>query len=243
MVTSIINLAIGGIAFAYALVAKGYLISIIVIMCVLVVEVIESGLIHAGWLVLGEVVLAFLVVKETKRRKDESPLLKYNPMYNGNSLPLGVRLALCMVMIIAVIVRIVAFCYDSHHVLDGGGNNQQREAVNFIKDIVKAHKSGEDYRHVADRNPFPDNPLVCRYAQLLVSEYNRFDEIKNNIAKAKMCSSNIRNVELERLSEQCHSESTNVIRRIENASIGEINAERIKKDFVREYMWLQSKCR
>ena len=243
MVTSIINLILGVIALGYAVLTSRYVLPIVVMLGVLVAEVFENGLVHSPWLVLGEVVLAILVMKETKGRKGESPLLKYNPMYRDSKLPNAIRIVFCSVMLIAVLIRVADFFWGTSNRGETCHRKDSRdEKIGYIKEIVKTYKNGGDYCKVAANNPFTNCAFTCRYVRVLVSEYNRLEELKRRIKTVKVSSRNECLEKLERLSAECLSQSTNVLKRIDAANIGAKNAEQMKKEFSSEYLLLRSKC-
>lgn len=241
---SIINLAIFLGIVIFALMTSSYLAGLILVFALSILEIVEYGMTHFMFLLMCELTLALFIIRETKLRKDNSPLLKYNPMYKNNVLPRKVQLIVCGVFLIAFVVRLVAFFHPSK--VDcriESDAEYQRSANAFINKVVIAHKKGEDYHSVARSNPFTNDVFVCKVVALLDSEYGRVDAMKLSISNAMQSVVVTRKEELARLSADCLEESSNVVQRITAADIGEVNAQKMAMDFSAYYIKLHQKCR
>lgn len=78
---SIINLAIFLGIVIFALMTSSYLAGLILVFALSILEIVEYGMTHFMFLLMCELTLALFIIRETKLRKDNSPLLKYNPLY------------------------------------------------------------------------------------------------------------------------------------------------------------------
>ena len=240
----IINLAIFLGIVIFALMTSSYLAGLILVFALSFLEIVEYGMRHSMFLLMCELTLTLFIIRETKLRKDNSPLLKYNPLYKNNVLPRKVQLIVCGVFLLAFVVRLVAFFHPSK--VDcriESDAEYQRSANAFINKVVIAHKKGEDYHSVARSNPFTNDVFVCKVVALLDSEYGRVDAMKLSISNAMQSVVVTRKEELARLSEECLNESSNVVQRITAADIGEANAKKMATDFSAYYIKLHQKCR
>ena len=240
---SIINLAIFLGIVTFALMTSSYLAGLILVFALSILEIVEYGMTHFMFLLMCELTLALFIIRETKLRKDNSPLLKYNPLYKNNVLPRKVQLIVCGVFLLALAVRIVAFFRPTK--VDCRIESEaeyQRSANAFINKIVIAHKKGEDYHSVVRCNPFTNDVFVCKVVALLDSEYGRVDAMKLSISNAMQSAVVTRKEELVRLSAVCLEESSNVIQRITALDIGEVNAKKMAMDFSTYYIKLHQKC-
>lgn len=240
---SIINLAIFVGIVIFALMTSSYLAGLILVFALSILEIVEYGMTHFMFLLMCELTLALFIIRETKLRKDNSPLLKYNPLYKNNVLPRKVQLIVCGVFLFAFVVRLVAFFHPSK--VDcriESDAEYQRSANAFINKVVIAHKKGEDYHSVARSNPFTNDVFVCKVVALLDSEYGRVDAMKLSISNAMQSVVVTRKEELARLSEECLNEFSNVVQRITAADIGEANAKKMAADFSAYYIKLHQKC-
>ena len=223
---------------------SSYLAGLILVFALSILEIVEYGMTHFMFLLMCELTFVLFIIKETKHKKDNSPLLKYNPLYKWNVLPRKVQLIVCCVFLLAFMVRLVAFVHparvDCRSESDVG---YQRNVNAFINKIVIAHKNGEDYHSIARSNPFTNDVFVCKVVSLLDSEYGRVDTMNLGILKAMQSPVEARREKLVGLSEECLKESSNVVQRIKAAGIGESNAARMEKDFSDRYMDLYQKCR
>ena len=240
---SIINLAIFLGIVIFALMTSSYLAGLILVFALSILEIVEYGMTHFMFLLMCELTLALFIIRETKLRKDNSPLLKYNPLYKNNVLPRKVQHIVCGVFLLAFVVRLVAFFHPTK--VDSRSESKaeyQRSANAFINKVVIAHKKGEDYHSVARCNPFTNDVFVCKVVALLDSEYGRVDAMKLSISNAMQSAVVTRKEELVRLSAVCLEEPSNVIQRIRAAKIGELNAAKMVKDFSDKYISLHKKC-
>lgn len=240
---SIINFCIFLGILMFALLTSSYLVGLILVFALSIWEIIEYGMTHSMFLLMCELTFALFVVKETKLRKDDSPLLKYNPLYKKNALPRKVQLIICSVLLLAVMVRIIAI--SNTNIRDDRSQQEveyRRDANAFINQIVIAHKRGEDYHSIARRNPFTNEVFVCKVIALLESEYSRVDELSASISTAIKSTECDHALTLRRLSTECIEESSNVVQRIGNAGIGESNGAKMAKDFSDYYLRLHKKC-
>ena len=240
---SFINLAIFLGIVIFALMTSSYLAGLILVFALSIVEIVEYGMTHFMFLLMCELTLVLFIIRETKLKKDNSPLLRYNPLYEKNVLPRKVQLIVCGVFLLALVVRLVV-CFHPTRV-DYRVESEaeyQRGANAFINKIVIAHKKGEDYHDIARRNPFTNDVFVCKVVSLLDSEYGRVDAVNHSISKAMYSAVVTRKEELVRLSAVCHEESSNVIQRIRAAKVGELNAAKMAKDFSDKYISLHKKC-
>lgn len=240
---SIVNLIIFLGILAFALLTSNYLVGLGFIFVLMVLEIVEHGMAHSMFLVMCELIFVLFVIKETNRRKGDSPLLKYNPFYKNNVLPKRLQIIICTIFLLALLVRIIAFLYpvmDQNH---GGTDDEYRREVNaFINKIVTAHKRGGDYHSVAKSNPFTNDVFVCKVAALLESEYGRIDYMSQSISVAMQSNTAERGKILQRLSDECIKESSNVVQRIDATDIGEVNAKKMAIDFSTQYIKLHQKC-
>ena len=240
---SIANLIIFLGILAFALLTSNYLVGLGLIFVLMVLEIVEHGMVHSMFLVMCELTFVLFVIKETKRRKGDSPLLKYNPLYKNNVLPEKLQIVICTIFLLALLVRTIAFFYpvmDQNH--GGTDDEYRREANAFINKIVTAHKRGEDYHSVAKSNPFTNDVFVCKVADLLESEYGRVDYMSRSISVAMQSNTAERGKILQSLSDECIKESSNVVQRINAADIGEVNAKKMAIDFSTQYIKLHQKC-
>lgn len=190
-----------------------------------------------------ELTIALFIIMETIFRKDNSPLLKYNPLYKKNVLPRKVQLIVCGVFLLALAVRIVAFFRPTK--VDCRIESEaeyQRSANAFINKIVIAHKKGDDSHSIARCNPFTNDVFVSKVVSLLDSEYGYVDAMKLSILKAMQSAVKTRKEELSRLSAECLKESSNVVQRITSEGIGEVNAQKMAVDFSDQYIKLHKEC-
>ena len=240
---SIINLTIFLGIVIFALITSSYLAGIILVFALSILEIVEYGMTHFMFLLMCELTIALFIIRETKFRKDNSPLLKYNPFYNKNVLSKKVQVVICTIFLVALAVRIIAFfrpVEDAHH---GRVCEEYRKEANaFINKIVVSHKRGEDYRSVAKSNPFTNDVFVCKVVALLESEYGRVDNMRQSIAAATKSVAADRGEKLQHLSDECIKESSNVVQRINATGIGEINASKMASDFSAYYIQLHQKC-
>ena len=240
---SIINLAIFLGILMFALMTSSYLAGLILVFALSILEIVEYGMTHFMFLLMCELTLTLFIIRETQLRKDNSPLLKYNPLYKNNTLPRSIQLVICGVFLIAFVVRLVAFFHTAG--VDDcikSDTEHQRDANAFINKVVIAHKKGEDYHSVARSNPFTNDVFVCRVVSLLDTEYGHADDMSHSISMAMQSSAETREKELIRLSGECLKESSNVVQRINAAGIGETNAKKMAKDFSNRYISLHKKC-
>ena len=240
---SIVNLFIFLGILAFALLTSSYLTGLILVFALMVLEIVEHGMTHSMFLVMCELTFVLLVIKETKRRKDDSPLLKYNPLYKKNVLPKKIQFIICTIFLLALAVRIIAYLRPAVGVSCDHPGEEYRKAANaFINEIVIAHKKGADYRSVAKCNPFTNDVFVCKVVALLESEYGRVDNMRQSIAAATKSVAADRGEKLQHLSDECIKESSNVVQRINATGIGEINASKMASDFSAYYIQLHQKC-
>lgn len=240
---SIINLAIFLGIVIFAFMTSSYLTGLILVFALSILEIVEYGMTHFMFLLMCELTLALFIIRETKLRKDNSPLLKYNPLYKNNVLPRKVQHIVCGVFLLAFVVRLVAFfrptkvdcCIESEA-------EYQRSANAFINKIVIAHKKGDDYHSIARCNPFTNDVFVSKVVSLLDSEYGYVDAMKLSISKAMQSAVVTRKEELSRLSAECLKESSNVVQRITSEGIGEVNAQKMAMDFSAQYIKLHKEC-
>ena len=240
---SIINLAIFLGIVIFALITSSYLAGIILVFALSILEIVEYGMTHFMFLLMCELTLVLFIIRETKLRKDNSPLLKYNPLYKKNMLPRKVQLIVCGVFLLALAVRIVAFFRPTK--VDCRIESEaeyQRSANAFINKIVIAHKKGDDYHSIARCNPFTNDVFVSKVVSLLDSEYGYVDAMKLSISKAMQSAVVTRKEELSRLSAECLKESSNVVQRITSEGIGEVNAQKMAMDFSAQYIKLHKEC-
>ena len=240
---SIINLAIFLGIVIFALMTSSYLAGIILVFALSILEIVEYGVTHFMFLLMCELTLVLFIIRETKLRKDNSPLLKYNPLYKKNVLPRKVQLIVCGVFLLALAVRIVAFFRPTK--VDCRIESEaeyQRSANAFINKVVIAHKKGDDYHSIARCNPFTNDVFVSKVVSLLDSEYGYVDAMKLSISKAMQSAVVTRKEELSRLSAECLKESSNVVQRITSEGIGEVNAQKMAMDFSTYYIKLHQKC-
>lgn len=240
---SIINLAIFLGIVIFALITSSYLAGIILVFALSILEIVEYGMTHFMFLLMCELTLVLFIIRETKLRKDNSPLLKYNPLYKKNVLPRKVQLIVCGVFLLALAVRIVAFFRPTK--VDCRIESEaeyQRSANAFINKIVIAHKKGDDYHSIARCNPFANDVFVSKVVSLLDSEYGYVDAMKLSISKAMQSAVVTRKEELSRLSAECLKESSNVVQRITSEGIGEVNAQKMAMDFSAQYIKLHKEC-
>ena len=240
---SIANLIIFQGILAFALLTSNYLVGLGSIFVLMVLEIVEHGMAHSMFLVMCELTFVLFVIRETKRRKGDSPLLKYNPLYKNNVLPKKVQIIICTIFLLALLVRIIAFFHPATDQNHGGTDDEyRREANAFINKIVIAHKSGEDYHSVAKSNPFTNDVFVCKVAALFESEYERVDYMSRFISEAMQSNTAERGKGLQRLSDECIKESSNVVQRINAADIGEVNAKKMAIGFSTQYIRLHQNC-
>ena len=240
---SIINLAIFMGIVIFALATSSYLAGLILVFALSIMEIVEYGMTHFMFLLMCELTLAMFIIRETKRRKDNSPLLKYNPLYKNNVLPRKVQFIVCGFFLIAFAVRLVAFFHPAKEDYRIESEVEyQRSANAFINEIVIARKKGEDYHSIVRRNPFTNDVFVCKVVALLESEYDRIDAMNLSISNAMQSTVVTRKEELVRLSADCLKESSNVVQRITAADIGEVNAQKMASDFSAYYIRLHQKC-
>ena len=240
---SIINLAIFLGIVIFALMTSSYLAGLILIFALSILEIVEYGMTHFMFLLMCELTLALFIIRETKLRKDNSPLLKYNPLYKNNVLPRKVQHIVCGVFLLAFVVRLVAFFRPTK--VDCRIESEaeyQRSANAFINKIVIAHKKGDDYHSIARCNPFTNDVFVSKVVSLLDSEYGYVDAMKLSISKAMQSAVVTRKEELSRLSAECLKESSNVVQRITSEGIGEVNAQKMAMDFSAQYIKLHKEC-
>ena len=240
---SIINLAIFLGIVIFALITSSYLAGIILVFALSILEIVEYGMTHFMFLLMCELTLVLFIIRETKLRKDNSPLLKYNPLYKKNVLPRKVQLIVCVVFLLALAVRIVAFFRPTK--VDCRIESEaeyQRSANAFINKIVIAHKKGDDYHSIARCNPFTNDVFVSKVVSLLDSEYGYVDAMKLSISKAMKSAVVTRKEELSRLSAECLKDSSNVVQRITSEGIGEVNAQKMAMDFSAQYIKLHKEC-
>lgn len=240
---SIINLAIFLGIVIFALMTSSYLAGLILVFALSILEIVEYGMTHFMFLLMCELTLALFIIRETKLRKDNSPLLKYNPLYKNNVLPRKVQFIVCGVFLLALAVRIVAFFRPTK--VDCRIESEaeyQRSANAFINKIVIAHKKGDDYHSIARCNPFTNDVFVSKVVSLLDSEYGYVDAMKLSISKAMQSAVVTRKEELSRLSAECLKESSNVVQRITSEGIGEVNAQKMAMDFSAQYIKLHKEC-
>ena len=240
---SIINLAIFLGIVIFALMTSSYLAGLILVFALSILEIVEYGMTHFMFLLMCELTFALFIIRETKLKKDNSPLLKYNPMYKNNVLPKKVQLVFCGVFLIAFAVRFVAFFHPAKEGWRIEPEVEHRRSANaFINEIVIAHKKGDDYHSIARRNPFTNDVFVCKIVALLDSEYGRVDAMENTILTVMQSAVVTRKEDLARLSANCLEESSNVVQRITAADIGEANARKMASDFSAYYIRLYQKC-
>lgn len=240
---SIINLAIFLGIVIFALITSSYLAGIILVFALSILEIVEYGMTHFMFLLMCELTLVLFIIRETKLRKDNSPLLKYNPLYKKNVLPRKVQFIVCGVFLLALAVRIIAFFRPTK--VDCRIESEaeyQRSANAFINKIVIAHKKGDDYHSIARCNPFTNDVFVSKVVSLLDSEYGYVDAMKLSISKAMQSAVVTRKEELSRLSAECLKESSNVVQRITSEGIGEVNAQKMAMDFSAQYIKLHKEC-
>ena len=240
---SIINLAIFLGIVIFALMTSSYLAGLILVFALSILEIVEYGMTHFMFLLMCELTLALFIIRETKLRKDNSPLLKYNPLYKNNVLPRKVQHIVCGVFLLAFVVRLVAFFHPTK--VDCRIESEaeyQRSANAFINKIVIAHKKGDDYHSIARCNPFTNDVFVSKVVSLLDSEYGYVDAMKLSISKAMQSAVVTRKEELSRLSAECLKESSNVVQRITSEGIGEVNAQKMAMDFSAQYIKLHKEC-
>lgn len=222
---------------------SSYLAGLILVFVLSIWEIVEHGMAHSMFLLVCELTFALFIVKETELKKDDSPLLKYNPAYKKNALPRKVQLIICSIFLLAFIVRIIAI---SNTAIVGGRSRQEaeyrRDANAFINQIVIAHKMGEDYHSIARHNPFTNEVFVCKVVALLESEYGRVDELSTSISMAIKSTERDRALILHSLAAECIAESSNVVQRIVNVGIGGSNEAKMAKDFSDFYLRLHKKC-
>lgn len=240
---SIINLAIFLGIVIFALMTSSYLAGLILVFALSILEIVEYGMTHFMFLLMCELTLALFIIRETKLRKDNSPLLKYNPLYKNNVLPRKVQHIACGVFLLAFVVRLVAFFRPTK--VDCRIESEaeyQRSANAFINKIVIAHKKGDDYHSIARCNPFTNDVFVSKVVSLLDSEYGYVDAMKLSISKAMQSAVVTRKEELSRLSAECLKESSNVVQRITSEGIDEVNAQKMAMDFSAQYIKLHKEC-
>lgn len=240
---SIINLAIFLGIVIFALMTSSYLAGLILVFALSILEIVEYGMTHFMFLLMCELTLALFIIRETKLRKDNSPLLKYNPLYKNNVLSRKVQHIVCGVFLLAFVVRLVAFFRPTK--VDCRIESEaeyQRSANAFINKIVIAHKKGDDYHSIARCNPFTNDVFVSKVVSLLDSEYGYVDAMKLSISKAMQSAVVTRKEELSRLSAECLKESSNVVQRITSEGIDEVNAQKMAMDFSAQYIKLHKEC-
>lgn len=232
-------------AVFYAFVASKYVVGSALVFSVIVVEtIINIPRDTAGtfFTLSGMVAITVLVIMEGKKHAKDSVLIRYNPFYKENVLPKKLQIIICTIFLLALLVRIIAFFYPAMGQNHGGTDDEyRREANAFINRIVIAHKRGEDYHSVAKSNPFTNDVFVCKVAALLESEYGRVDYMSQSISVA-ISNTAERGKILQRLSDECINESSNVVQRITAADIGEVNAQKMASDFSAYYIRLHQKC-
>ena len=153
------------------------------------------------------------------------------------------KVFVCVVFLLALAVRIVAFFRPTK--VDCRIESEaeyQRSANAFINKIVIAHKKGDDYHSIARCNPFTNDVFVSKVVSLLDSEYGYVDAMKLSISKAMKSAVVTRKEELSRLSAECLKESSNVVQRITSEGIGEVNAQKMAMDFSAQYIKLHKEC-
>ena len=222
---------------------SSYLAGLILVFALSILEIVEYGMTHFMFLLMCELTLALFIIRETKLRKDNSPLLKYNPLYKNNVLPRKVQHIVCGGFLLAFVVWLVALFHPTK--VDSRSESKaeyQRSANAFINKVVIAHKKGEDYHSVARCNPFTNDVFVCKVVALLDSEYGRVDAMKLSISNAMQSAVVTRKEELSRLSAECLKESSNVVQRITSEGIGEVNAQKMAMDFSAQYIKLHKEC-
>ena len=240
---SIINLIIFLSILLFVIFSSSYLAGLILIFALSILEIAEYGMTHFLFLLVCELTIALFIVREIKFKKDNSPLLKYNPLHKNNLLPRKVQIIFCIVFLVALVVRFASLFSARQQDCCGELKGEyQRSANAFINKIVIAHKKGEDYHSIIQKNPFTNDVFLCKVVSLLDAEYSRIDAMKHSIVKIIQSDSEIRNEELGRLSEECLKESSNVVNRIMSAEIGELNASKMAKDFSNKYISLQKRC-
>lgn len=240
---SIVNLIIFLVIMAFALLTSNYLVGLAFIFVLMVLEIVEHGMAHSMFLAMCELAFVLFVIEETKRRKGDSPLLKYNPLYKNNVLPKKLQIIICTIFLLALLVRIIAFFYpvmDQNH--GSADDEYRRETYVFINKLVIAHKRGEDYHSVAKSNPFTNDVFVCKVVALLESEYGRVDYMNRSVSVALQSNTVERAKSLQRLSDECVKESSNVVQRIITAGIGDVNAKKMAIDFSTQYKKLHQRC-
>jgi len=240
---SIINVLVYLGILIFSSMTSRYAVGLILVFALSILEIAEYGMSHFMFLLLCELTVVLFVIKETTLRKENSPLLKYNPLYSKNVLPKGAQVVICMMFVLALIVRTIAIIRPAiavertcHQV------EYRREANAFINKIVKAYKNGEDYHGIARTNPFPNDAFVSKVVSLLEFEYGRIDAMNQDIAGVLKLGLVARNQGLARIAEECVKESSNVVRRIEAAGIDECNAAKMAKDFSNCYIRLRETC-
>ena len=240
---SIINLTIFLGIVIFALITSRYLTGLILVFVLSILEIVEHGMTHSMFLVMCELTFVLLVIKETKKRKDDSPLLKYNPLYKKNVLPKKIQFIIGTIFLLALAVRIIGYLRPAVGVSYDHTGEEYRKAANaFINEIVIANKKGADYHSVAKCNPFTNDVFVCKVVALLESEYGRVDNMRQSIAAATKSVAADRGEKLQHLSDECIKESSNVVQRINATGIGEINASKMASDFSAYYIQLHQKC-
>ena len=76
---SIINLIIFLSILLFVIFSSSYLAGLILIFALSILEIAEYGMTHFLFLLVCELTIALFIVREIKFKKDNSPLLKYNP--------------------------------------------------------------------------------------------------------------------------------------------------------------------
>ena len=231
-----------GIA-SFTMLTSSYLVGMVSIFFLSILEIIQHGMSHFGFLIICELTIVVFIILEIKLRKDNSPFLRYNPMYNKNVLPQKIQFMICSIFLVAAALRMVTFFHPiTRYERNMTKTEYQRMANAFINKIVIAHKKREDYHSVVKNNPFTNDVFVCKVASLLDSEYSRIDAINHSISMARQFNRESRKNEFARLSEECLRETSNVVQRIRLVGIGEFNATKMANDFSREYFSLYEKC-
>ena len=92
-----------------AAITQRYMICASMVFLLMLIDIWFHSLNNSLLLCAGILLLLWMIMKDTLKNKDESIVLKYNPLYDKNRLNPKIRLLILVLFSIAFLIRLIAF--------------------------------------------------------------------------------------------------------------------------------------
>lgn len=86
-----------------------YMNGLVLVFGLLIADVFRFGMSNSLMLCGGMLLMLWMIIKDTQARKEESIVLKHNPLHEGNAISKRLRLVVLAVILMAFAVRVVSF--------------------------------------------------------------------------------------------------------------------------------------